>query len=240
MLIPVVAALIALVAALAGYTMVKFFGVIFLGQPREEKLAQAHDAGGWERRHGLAGLRLRALGLLPVQFIALIDPVTRHWSVPGLADTVVCQRLAAGAGGDRARELRAGDLPARRCGQFRARLPAGAPALPRPHAPRIALGLRLPVAERAHAGYRRRLRAADPADLSSPSFRMERELPTPFDAEPRYRVSVGDHFWHWLYLPLARRRASGQRDRPAAAGADRGLPALQLRDLIAVLVVVKQ
>ncbi|RPH63139.1 MAG: hydrogenase 4 subunit B, partial [Burkholderiales bacterium] len=49
MLIPVVAALIALVAALAGYTMVKFFGVIFLGQPREEKLAQAHDAGRWER-----------------------------------------------------------------------------------------------------------------------------------------------------------------------------------------------
>ena len=45
MLIPVVAALIALVAALAGYTMVKFFGVIFLGQPREDKLAQAHDAG---------------------------------------------------------------------------------------------------------------------------------------------------------------------------------------------------
>ncbi|HXS31225.1 MAG TPA: proton-conducting transporter membrane subunit, partial [Steroidobacteraceae bacterium] len=49
MLIPVAAALIALVAALAGYTMVKFFGVIFLGQPREEKLAQAHDAGIWER-----------------------------------------------------------------------------------------------------------------------------------------------------------------------------------------------
>jgi hydrogenase-4 component B len=20
---------------------------------------------------------------------------------------------------------------------------------------------------------------------------------------PRYRVTVGDHFWHWLYLPLA-------------------------------------
>src|SRR5436190_1657276 len=49
MLIPVVAALIALVAALAGYTMVKFFGVIFLGQPREERLVHAHDAGAWER-----------------------------------------------------------------------------------------------------------------------------------------------------------------------------------------------
>jgi formate hydrogenlyase subunit 3/multisubunit Na+/H+ antiporter MnhD subunit len=45
MLVPVVAALIALVAALSGYTMVKFFGVIFLGQPRENNLAQAQRAG---------------------------------------------------------------------------------------------------------------------------------------------------------------------------------------------------
>ncbi|MGB0126455.1 MAG: hydrogenase 4 subunit B, partial [Rhodocyclaceae bacterium] len=49
MLIPVVAAAIALVGALAGYAMVKFFGVIFLGQPREEKLREAHDAGLWEK-----------------------------------------------------------------------------------------------------------------------------------------------------------------------------------------------
>jgi hypothetical protein len=31
MVVPLVAALIALVAALAGYTMVKFFGIVFLG-----------------------------------------------------------------------------------------------------------------------------------------------------------------------------------------------------------------
>ena len=49
MLVPVMAALIALIAALSGYTMVKYFGVIFLGQPREEKLSSAHDAGSWER-----------------------------------------------------------------------------------------------------------------------------------------------------------------------------------------------
>jgi hypothetical protein len=35
-------------------------------------------------------------------------------------------------------------------------------------------------------------------------FRMERELPSPFDREPRYRVRIGDHFWHWIYLPVAR------------------------------------
>jgi len=33
---------------------------------------------------------------------------------------------------------------------------------------------------------------------------MERQLPTPFDAQPRYKVIIEDHFWHWLYLPVAR------------------------------------
>ena len=33
---------------------------------------------------------------------------------------------------------------------------------------------------------------------------MRRELPSPFDAQPRYRVEIGDHIWYWLYLPVAR------------------------------------
>ncbi|PMX85174.1 hypothetical protein C1X43_34445 [Pseudomonas sp. GW460-C3] len=32
---------------------------------------------------------------------------------------------------------------------------------------------------------------------------MRRELPTPFDATPRYRVTVGDRLWTALYEPLA-------------------------------------
>ena len=35
-----------------------------------------------------------------------------------------------------------------------------------------------------------------------PFFQMERDLPTPFDAAPRYRVTVGDRLWTLLYLPL--------------------------------------
>ena len=31
---------------------------------------------------------------------------------------------------------------------------------------------------------------------------MQRELPTPFDSAPHYRVVVEDHIWHWLYLPI--------------------------------------
>ena len=41
--------------------------------------------------------------------------------------------------------------------------------------------------------------------IFEPFFRMERQLPSPFDAAaalPRRRSS--DHFWHWLYLPIAR------------------------------------
>jgi hypothetical protein len=35
-------------------------------------------------------------------------------------------------------------------------------------------------------------------------FRVERVLPSPFDAAPQYRVTVGDHLWQWLYLPIMR------------------------------------
>ena len=49
MLVPVAAAVIVLAAALSAYVMVKFYGVIFLGQRREKALEHAHDAGWWER-----------------------------------------------------------------------------------------------------------------------------------------------------------------------------------------------
>jgi formate hydrogenlyase subunit 3/multisubunit Na+/H+ antiporter MnhD subunit len=72
MLIPAAAAALALAAALAGYVMVKFYGVVFLGQPREESLAKANDAGSWERA-GLIWLALwcALLGLFPLQIIGL-------------------------------------------------------------------------------------------------------------------------------------------------------------------------
>jgi hypothetical protein len=36
-----------------------------------------------------------------------------------------------------------------------------------------------------------------------PFFRVERHLPGPFDANPSYRLTATDHFWHWLYVPIA-------------------------------------
>jgi hydrogenase-4 component B len=100
MLIPVVAALIALVAALAGYTMVKFFGVIFLGQPREEQAGpgpRRRPVGAW--RHALAGGGLPGAGpAAGAVHCQLLDPVTQHcWCGPGLGAACGGQRLAAGA-----------------------------------------------------------------------------------------------------------------------------------------------
>ena len=203
MLIPMVAALIALISALSGYTMVKFFGVIFLGQPREERLSQAHEAGRWERIGMLwlvAGCV--ALGLLPVQFIQLIDPVTRQLVAAGLGDTVA-------AGGWLLVPValeRASYGPV----IFLLGLVASfalAFALVR----RLYHG-RLRRAPQWDCGYPwQSARMQDTAEgfgqpirqIFEPFFRMQRELPSPFDLEPRYRVVVGDHFWHWLYLPVA-------------------------------------
>lgn len=203
MLIPVVAALIALVAALAGYTMVKFFGVIFLGRPREEKLSQAHDAGTWERVGMLwlvAGCV--ALGLLPTQFIQVIDPVTRQLVAAGLGHTVAGSNwLLVPVAMERASygptifllgvaaSFALAFLLVRRF--YHGRLRRAAPwdcGFPWQNARMqdTAEGFGQPIRQ-----------------IFEPFFRMERQLPTPFDLEPRYRVTVGDPLWHWLYLPVA-------------------------------------
>lgn len=78
MLVPIAAAAVALTAAFSGYVMVKFFGIIFLGQPREKKLENAHDIGAWERI-GMTWMALCciALGVFPVFVILHLDAVTQ-------------------------------------------------------------------------------------------------------------------------------------------------------------------
>ena len=66
MFIPLGAAVLALTAALAAYVMVKFYGVIFLGQPREASLTEAHDANWLER----LGLRVAGAGCIAIGVIA--------------------------------------------------------------------------------------------------------------------------------------------------------------------------
>ena len=40
--------------------------------------------------------------------------------------------------------------------------------------------------------------------IFEPFFRIEREVPSPFDKAPRYRGGTEDKLWHFLYLPIAR------------------------------------
>ncbi|MBK5103499.1 MAG: hydrogenase 4 subunit B [Burkholderiales bacterium] len=203
MLIPVAAAAVALAAALAGYVMVKFYGVVFLGQPREEHLNQAHDAGIWERA-GLIWLAAGcfALGVAPVWVIGVIDSVTGQLLGKTLGADATSWMFLAPISPDRAS-----------------------------YAPFLFLLVILAVWLATWLAVRRfyhgRVRRAPPWDCGFPAqtarmqdtaegfgqpirqvfepfFRMKRELPTQFDAAPRYRVTVEDHFWYWLYLPLAK------------------------------------
>lgn len=241
MLVPVVAALIALVSALSGFTMVKFFGVIFLGQPREEKLSQAHDAGTWERM-GMLWLAAGCvvLGLLPNQVITLMDPVTQRLVSAGLAQTVGASGwLLVPVDIERA---------------------SYAPAI-------FLLGVMASFALTyllVRMLYNGRTRRAPPWDcgypwqnarmqdtaegfgqpirqIFEPMFRMKRELPTSFDEQPRYRVTVEDPLWHWLYLPVA---AIVERISKLIGLLQQGRIAVYLiysfLTLIVVLLVVKQ
>jgi len=204
MLVPVMAALIALIAALSGYTMVKYFGVVFLGQPREAKLAQAHDAGRSERLGMLwlvAGCVL--LGLFPNQVIALMDPVTRSLVGAGLAQMVANNSwLLVPVNVDRAS-----------------------------YAPVIfmlgvvlSFGIAFVLVRRFYHGRLRRVppwdcghpwqtaRMQDSAEgfgqpirqIFDPFFRISKHLPSAFDTQPSYQVQVEDPLWYVLYLPLAR------------------------------------
>ncbi|HET9577041.1 MAG TPA: hydrogenase 4 subunit B [Usitatibacter sp.] len=204
MLVPIFAAGVALVAALAGYVMVKFFGVIFLGRPREERLTGAHDAGHFERLGMLwltAGCVL--IGLFPVPVIDLIDPIPFALVGRGLAQS--------GRVGD---WLMLAPVSADR---------ASYSALIFVVVTLLLIGFAFLLVRRLYHGRIRRstpwdcgfplqtARMQDTAEgfgqpirqIFEPFYRMKRELPTAFDAAPKYKVTVEDPLWHGLYLPIA-------------------------------------
>jgi formate hydrogenlyase subunit 3/multisubunit Na+/H+ antiporter MnhD subunit len=206
MLLPVFAGAIALISALAGFTMVKFFGIIFLGQPREEKLKEAHDASLLSRI-GLAWLAAGCvlLGILPNAVIALILPVvqrligftfppdtynTGNWLflAPFSATRasyspliffcgIALMTLAAGYAVRRRYHGRATRVPPWDCG----------------------FPLQTGRMQDTSEGYSQPIRR-----IFSPFFKRTREHPSPFDVRPRYRSVVEDPLWYGLYLPVAR------------------------------------
>ena len=205
MLVPLVAAAVALVAALSGYAMVKFFGIIFLGQAREDKLAHAHDASKLERI-GLAWLAACCivLGLAPIAVIDCIDRVTRLLVNFGLAGTVHANGWLLLAPTS---VQRASYSPIIFLAVLIASVVATAATV------RILYHSRQRRAPAWDCGFPNlNARMQDTAEgfgqpirqIFEPFFRMQRDLPSPFDSRPRYRVVVEDHFWYWIYLPIQR------------------------------------
>lgn len=201
MLLPMGAALVALATALAAYVMVKFFGVIFLGQPREPALDRAHDAGVHERI-GLVWLALGCVGLG-------LGPTL----VIGALRTVVAQLTGATLPHAYAPWWLLVPLPQRQASYS-------------PLVFFIAIAVAVALTTLAvRLFYHRRVRHAPAWDcgfgalnarmqdtaegfgqpirhIFGAFFAMRRELPTPFDHAPRYRVTVADRIWQGLYLPL--------------------------------------
>ena len=201
MLLPLGAALVALAAALAAYVMVKFYGVIFLGQPREPTLIRAHD-GSLLERMGLLWLALGciALGLFPTQVVNALRTVARQLAHVDLPDPTAPWWLLE-------------PLPGRLSSYSGLAffLTVTAVVL------LTILGVRLFYHQRVRraapwdCGFARLdARMQDTAEgfgqpirhIFEPFFAMQRQLPSPFDRAPSYRVFIADRIWQRLYVPL--------------------------------------
>ena len=201
MLVPVAAAVVALAAALAAYVMVKFYGVIFLGQHREASLEQAHDAGMWERL-GMGWLALLCvlLGLAPVFVVQQLDRVAQMLLGTQLGNAANNWVFLTPMDIERASYSPLYFLLA-------------------------VLGVMLLTSLLVRRLYHGRVRRSAPWDCGFPAqnarmqdtaegfgqpirrifqpfFSIEREVPTPFDTHPRYHGKSEDRLWVILYQPL--------------------------------------
>jgi hypothetical protein len=201
MLVPVAAAVIALSVALAAYVMVKFYGVIFLGQPREKVLEHAHDAGIWERiGMGWLALACVVLGLAPVYVVGQLDHVSQMLLGAQLGNAADNWIFLAPVDTERASYSPMYFLLA-------------------------VLGVMLLTSVLVRRLYHGRVRRSDPWDCGFPAqtprmqdtaegfgnpirrifepfFKIEREVPSPFDTHPRYHGQSEDRLWYILYLPI--------------------------------------
>lgn len=201
MVIPVAAAVVVMAAALAAYVMVKFYGVIFLGRPRDPELKHAHEAG-WPERLGMLWLAAGCvfLGLIPSQMIDWISPVVVlliDATLPNDGNWVMVAPLSAARAS---------------------------------YAPLVFLAVITVITLLVYFGVKRvyhgRMRRADPWDcgyseqdarmqdsaegfgqpirlIFSAFMRVERLTPDPFDRQPEYRGDSRDKVWLLIYQPIA-------------------------------------
>ena len=210
MLVPIAAAALVLAAALSGYVMVKFYGVIFLGQPRDTKLAlkhdtETHDAGIWERIGMLCMVvACLALGVFPSFVILHLDFVS---------EMLIHHSIGASA-------LKTGWL-------FLTPIQAERAS----YGPLILMFIMvaggLITMLTVKKFYHGRLRRGPAWDCGYPAqtARMQdsaegfgqpirkifewfmgviREVPTPFDLRPHYHAETQDRLWDLFYMPIIR------------------------------------
>ena len=205
MLVPLGSAALVLAIALAGYVMVKFYGVIFLGQAREARRVPVHDANGYERI-GLVWLALGCvvLGLAPAFVLTQLDPLTHLLTGQTLGQTAVQSGwlFVAATSPEHASyspilfllgivtTLLVTFVLVRKFYHGRvSRGPAWDCGFPQqtPRMQDTAEGFGQPIKQ-----------------IFEPFFRIDRQMPSAFDAEPRYHGKAEDKIWHVLYLPIAR------------------------------------
>jgi formate hydrogenlyase subunit 3/multisubunit Na+/H+ antiporter MnhD subunit len=202
MVIPVAAASVALAAALAAYVMVKFFGVVFLGNSRSKVVEHAHEAS-WRERLGMLWLAAGCvlLGLFPAQVISWIEPVVRQLTGQILVNDGNWLMLAP------VNAERASYAPL----VFFA----------------VVLVTLLLVFIWVRRVYHGRIRRADPWDCGYPEqdarmqdsaegfgqpirqifvsfMRVERDTPDPFSRNPQYHGASLDKLWFIIYEPIAK------------------------------------
>jgi len=209
-LLPLFAATLALAGALTAMCFVKVYGIAFLGRPREPghpaPAPHVGDAGLMER-FGMAWLAggCFVLGLFPSSFLLMLNRVSGSLTGRGLSEPAL-----AGSGW--------------------LWLVPTAPEQAS-YSPVIFLMVIAAVTLFTFLLVRRfyhgRLRFADPWDCGFPEqtsrmqdtadafgqpirhvfgplYRMQRDLPGPGDAAPRYFLKIEDRHWYWLYLPIAK------------------------------------
>lgn len=204
-LVLIVAAVLALSGALTAMCFVKVYGIAFLGQHRHEFAVKPREASGWERA-GMLWLAIAcfALGLFPVFMIGELNQVSLVLTGTGLSDEAMASGwlwLAPTSSAQASyspvvfllviaavfgltfllvRHFYHGRVrrsPAWNCG-----FPEWTPRMQD-----TAEGFGQPIRH-----------------IFGPFFRIQRLLPTPFDAAPKYDLQLADRWWDWLYNPIVR------------------------------------
>ncbi len=223
MLVPLGAAVLALTVALAAYVMVKFYGIVFLGRPREASLDQAHHSN-WLERAGLAWLAAGciAIGVQPQLALRAAGAVTGMLVGQTVAGSPSVWRIAPIA-----------PEQASYSGWIFLSMILCVVAI-------TFLAVRLLVHGRVRrappwdCGYRwQDARMQDTAEgfgqpirlLFGAFFWMQVHLPSPADEQPRYRVHIEDRIRRALYRPVS---AMVQRAADAVSFLQSGRLALYL------------